>query len=79
MRVVGEISHPECKITLLSWNNRYLIKIEQGLFEQTFKINVADLTSESELIETVDESFIRECLDRFPKMHESLVSAISRH
>ncbi len=79
MRVVGEIPHPECKITLLSWNNRYLIKIEQGLFEQTFKINVADLTSESELIETVDESFIRECLDRFPKMHESLVSAISRH
>ena len=78
MRVVGEIPHPDCKITLLSWNNRYLIKIEQGLFEQTFKINVADLTSDSELMEMVDEQFISECLDRFPKMHESLVSAMGR-
>lgn len=79
MRVVGEIHHPECKITLLSWNNRYLVKIEQGFFEQTFKINVTDLTSDEDLTALVDEQFIAECLDRFPKMHESLVSAMSRH
>lgn len=79
MRVVGEIPHPDCKITLLSWNNRYLIKIEQGLFEQTFKVNIADVTSDSELVESVDEQFIRECLERFPQMHESLVSAMARH
>jgi hypothetical protein len=78
MRVVGEIPHPDCKITLLSWNNRYLVKIEQGLFEQTFKINIADLTSEAELLELVDEHFISECLERFPRMHESLVSAMAR-
>jgi hypothetical protein len=78
MRVVGEIPHPDCKITLLSWNNRYLIKIEQGFFEQTFKINVADLSSDSELVEMVDEQFVQECLNRFPKMHESLVAAMSR-
>jgi hypothetical protein len=78
MRVVGEIPHPDCKITLLSWNNRYLIKIEQGLFEQTYKINIADLSSDSELMEMVDEQFVRECVDRFPKMHESLASAMSR-
>ena len=78
MRVVGEIPHPDCKITLFSWNNRYLIKIEQGLFEQTFKINVADLAADSELMELVDEQFVRECLDRFLNMHESLVSAAAR-
>jgi hypothetical protein len=30
MRIVGEIPHDVCKITLFSWNNRYLIKLELG-------------------------------------------------
>ena len=78
MRVVGEIPHPDCKITLLSWNNRYLIKVELGSFEQTFKINMTDLTSDAELLELVDDHFVQECLERFPKMHEALVSAVAR-
>jgi len=78
MRVVGEIPHPECKITLLSWNNRYLIKVEQGLYEQTFKIDASELATESDVIAMVDKTFIDECLRRFPEMHHSLFSALSR-
>ena len=60
MRVVGEISHPECKITIFAWNNRYLIKLEQGLLEQTFKVNEYDVTSEAELYRIVDKAFLEE-------------------
>src|SRR4051812_23403732 len=49
MRVVGEIPHSDCKITIFHWNNRYLIKLERGPFEQTFKIQEYDLTSEEEV------------------------------
>jgi hypothetical protein len=50
MRVVGEIPHSDCKITIFSWNNRYLIKLEQGLLEQTFKVNEFDISGESETV-----------------------------
>jgi len=72
MRIVGEIPHPDCKITLYSWNNRYLIKFESGLLEQTFKINQFDVTEEAELKQIVNESFVQETLKRFVNMEESL-------
>jgi len=78
MRVVGEISHPECKITIFAWNNRYLIKLEQGLLEQTFKVNEYDVTSEAELYRIVDEAFLEEAMQRFADMSESLRQAMQR-
>ena len=78
MRVVGEISHPECKITIFAWNNRYLIKLEQGVLEQTFKVNEYDVTSEAELYRIVDEAFLEEAMQRFAGMGESLRQAMQR-
>jgi hypothetical protein len=78
MRIVGEIPHPECKVTIFSWNNRYLIKLELGMFEQTFKINQFDVTDEKELFEIIDDSFIQEGIKRFDTMQKGLEEAISR-
>jgi hypothetical protein len=78
MRVVGEIPHPQCKITIFAWNNRYLIKLEQGLLEQTFKVNEYDVTSEAELYRVVDEAFLEEAMQRFAGMSESLRQAMQR-
>ena len=78
MRVVGEIPHPQCKITIFAWNNRYLIKLEQGLLEQTFKVNEYDVTSEAELYRIVDEAFLEEAMQRFAGMSESLRQAMQR-
>jgi hypothetical protein len=79
MRIVGEIPHPSCKITIFAWNNRYLIKLEAGMLEQTYKINQFDVTSEADLQKIVDEPFIREAIGRFDEMHHSLMGAIERH
>ena len=78
MRIVGEIPHPSCKITIFAWNNRYLIKLENGMFEQTFKINQFDVSGDSEVFQMVDETFVREALIRFEEMSGSLHAAISR-
>jgi hypothetical protein len=72
MRVVGEIPHPECKITIFHWNNRYLLKLESGLLEQTFKIEEYDLTSDEDLKKIANERFIKKALDRFHEMALSL-------
>ena len=78
MRIVGEISHRDCKITLFSWNNRYLIKLVAGFLEQTYKVNQFDITSEDDLYRIVDAPFISEALDRFKEMNISLRSAMER-
>ena len=75
MRVVGEIAHPEIKITIFHWNNRYLIKLEAGPFEQTFKIEEYDLASEEEVKKIVSEEFIQQSIVRFNEMAKSLKEA----
>lgn len=72
MRVVGEIPHPECKITIFHWNNRYLLKLESGLLEQTFKIEEYDLSSDEDLTKIANERFIKKAMDRFHEMAVSL-------
>jgi hypothetical protein len=77
MRVVGEIPHPECKITIFHWNNKYLVKLELGPFEQTFKISELDITSEQDLQRIVNEDFISKAMARFADMSRSLEDATS--
>lgn len=76
MRVVGEITHPELKITIFHWNNRYLIKLEAGLLEQTFKIHDYDVGSEEELRKIVSDDFVKAAIARFNEMAASLHSSM---
>ncbi len=76
MRVVGEIPNPTCKITIYLWNNRYLIKFEQGYLEQTYKIDQFELINEGDLYKIVTESFINQVLTQFESMAQSLNKAL---
>lgn len=78
MRVIGEIPHPECKITIFHWNNRYLIKLEKGLLEQTYKVQEFDVSSEEEVRKMVTGEFIAAALLLFDGMHQSLHNALER-
>lgn len=77
MRVIGEIPHPECKINIFHWNNKYLVKLELGPFEQTFKIPEFDVNSEDALKRMINEDFISRAMARFADMSQSLVDASS--
>ncbi len=78
MRVIGEIPHPECKITLFHWNNRYLIKVEQGLLEQTYKVQEYDVATEDEIKRMVSGEFIASVLKQFEVMRQTLHEALHR-
>ena len=78
MRLVRELSHSDCKITIFSWNNRYLIKLEQGPLEQTFKIPELDVTSEQDLIDLLDAEFLQQAGARFQEMGHSFHEARKR-
>lgn len=77
MRIVKELSKPPLKITFYHWNNRYLIKLEQGPFEQTFKVDQFELASEQQLEQLLTDSFLAQAKHRFDEMAQSLGEALA--
>lgn len=75
MRVVKELPHPYCKITVFSWNQKYLIKLELGDFEQTYKVSEFDILEE-ELDEILSDEFVSQAMKRFDEMRQSLYQAM---
>ncbi len=80
MRIIGNIEHPNLKITVFKMNNRLSVKFETGLYEQTYKFREREDIASFEDIQTiVDETFINDVLDSFPNMHQSKMHAIARN
>lgn len=78
MRVIADIPHPACKITLFYWNSKYLLKLERGMIEQTYKVSEFDVTTEEEALKLPDDAFIAEVMARFDEMEISLGQALGR-
>lgn len=80
MRVVAELPRPDCKITIHYMNMKYLIKIEQGAYEQTYKLSETDLTDGiNSVFQILDEDFIATAVARFKAMADDFSSAYNRH
>ena len=76
MRLISEIPHELFKISVFSWNNKYIIKFENGDFEQTYKISQWDLTSENDVSELVNNLLSRNPEKIFNQMNDNFASAI---
>ena len=68
MRIVKEVSHPRFKITIFSWNNKYIIKIEDAHLEQSFKIDSTEVAGLDEVEAMLTEEFLISTLKRFVEM-----------
>jgi hypothetical protein len=75
MRVIGDIPHSQFKITLFNWNGKYLIKVEAGPYEQTYKVKEEDVM-EDDLKKIVNEDFLAKVLDIFKLMHANLQASL---
>lgn len=81
MRVIAELPHPECKITIFSMNQKYIVKFEQGTFEQSYKLAELDLSGGgvNDVFEILDDEFIATVISRFQLMRSDFTSAYKRH
>lgn len=80
MRVVAELPHPECKITIFSMNNKYIIKFEQGAIEQTYKLAEMDILNGIDgVFEVIDEAFIKSVIENFKTMRAEFIATYNRH
>lgn len=72
MRVVREFVKDSVRISVFSWNNKYLIKFELGALEQTFKVSEMDVLEEKDLESFYEGLFFESVQNRFKEMGETL-------
>ncbi len=68
MRIVKEIPHERYKIQLHQYNSKYILKIELGQYEQSYKINELDIEDANAIDNMLSEEFLQNCLKRFLTM-----------
>lgn len=71
MRIEKEYTFNDIKATLFKWNNKFLLKFEQGGMEQTYKFSELDFTI-SEIEEMINERFVLKVSDIFSQMHQNI-------
>ena len=79
MRVVADIPNPHVKITLHSYNGKYIIKLEKANLEQIYKIEESEVSGDEEVKALIDDEFVEAVLNRFQDMRDAFVSTIRRH
>lgn len=68
MRVIKEFTQEEIRISVFSWNNKYILKYELGPMEQTFKVSEMDILEESDLDAFLEGDFFERVKIRFGEM-----------
>ena len=79
MRIIGNIEHPNLKITVFKMDNKLSLKFESGLYEQTFKFREHEsLSNFEDMQKLVDEELINAVLSDIQKMHKTKTATLSR-
>ncbi|CAG5069124.1 hypothetical protein DYBT9623_01859 [Dyadobacter sp. CECT 9623] len=79
MRYIKDIPHQDLKIGVYRWNNKYIIKIELGLLEQTYKIEEYEIQDIAELEGCLDEAFLNSVLVKFTEMQRDFQETLHRN
>lgn len=79
MRFVQDIPHPHFRIGLYAWNGKYIVKIDAGPYEQTYKISEMDLTTPDDVPALLDDLFLSRVADRFRDMDADWQATADRH
>jgi hypothetical protein len=80
MRIIAELPHPDFKISILNMNQKFIVKIEQGSLEQSYKIPEMDLTDGvNSVFELLDEEFLKQVGIRFLAMRKDFKDTYYRY
>ena len=80
MRVLAELPHPDCKITIFGMNQKFIIKFEQGTLEQSYKLAEADVVGGvNGVFEMLDEEFIQQVIGLFAEMRKAIIGAYNNY
>ncbi|WP_312136128.1 hypothetical protein [Sphingobacterium sp.] len=80
MRVLAELPHPDCKITIFGMNQKFIIKFEQGTLEQSYKLAETDVVGGvNGVFEMLDEEFIQQVIGLFAEMRKAIIETYNKY
>lgn len=69
MRIIATIPHPQLKISVFLYNEKYIIELEAGQYKQSFKISADSVEGLDGVKALLTEELLANCVDRFNGMH----------
>ena len=79
MRIIGEVSHPKYKISVLKMNEKITVQIEERLVSQSYTFRdgsgIKDLESVEKLL---NPEFMKNVEDRFHQMNVDYLNALEK-
>lgn len=79
MRIIGYIEHPVMKITVFKMDDKFTVKFETGLYEQSYKFRGSSKINGLESIKKiVDQQFTEEVLREFKSLYRIKEAALIR-
>lgn len=80
MRILAELPHPDCKISIFGMNQKFIVKFEQGNLEQSYKLAETDVVDGiNGVFEILDEEFIKTVLNNFQNMRKSFLDTYNKY
>lgn len=80
MRLLAELPHPDCKISIFGMNQKFIIKFEQANLEQSYKISEMDIIGGvNGVFELIDEEFLKSVNAQFAVMRQAFNAAYTRY
>ena len=79
MRYIKDITNNKFKVSLYQWNNKYIIKVESGTYEQTYKIDQYEVADAEEIEKCVDDEFLESVERRFDIMNNDFLESLKRN
>ena len=79
MRYIKDIANSRFKISIYQWNNKFIIKLESGMYEQTYKIDEYEVTNVEEIEKCIDNVFIEKVAQRFDLMGDDFMESLRRN
>lgn len=80
MRIAGYIEHPNMKITVFKMDNKFSVKFECGLFEQTYKFRDGEgVESMLDVKKVVDDAFLNEVEQMLSRMQDIKNQSVKRN
>jgi len=77
MRIVAHIPHPQIKISIFQYNDKYLIEMEAAQYKQTYKISVDSVDGIEGIKKLCTGELIKNSMLRFSSMHEDFLKSYS--
>lgn len=78
VRLVKDIPHERFKIQIFNYNAKYIVKIELGQFEQTFKIGETDVYGVEDVERMITPELLANAIKRFVEMRADWEAAFKQ-